>query len=198
MDPSLFKVRVMREDLEHLARDDLDEISKFEVIYKILKDQLRTHQKKLIKLKEIEAKELERQRLEREDEEARTERERLKGVPKTSIRAVSGYGEKERRDALAKLNKNSRKTSPRGKSARKKEEEVVDLKEFAKHIRPFEWYGAQRDLSPELKRIVKNLACQEHSYVYCPSCKTYEEDNYDPMANIKKFMKFIKAEQERI
>jgi hypothetical protein len=35
-----------------LLNDDLDEISKFEVIYKILKDQLREHQKKLIKLKE--------------------------------------------------------------------------------------------------------------------------------------------------
>ena len=56
----------MREDLEHLASDDLDEISKFEVIYKILKDQLRSHQKKLIKLKEIEAKEKERLRLEKE------------------------------------------------------------------------------------------------------------------------------------
>ena len=35
-----------------MLNDDLDEISKFEVIYKILKDQLREHQKKLIKLKE--------------------------------------------------------------------------------------------------------------------------------------------------
>jgi hypothetical protein len=35
----------------------------------------------------------------------------------------------------------------------------VDMKEFAKHIKPFEWYGPQRDLSPEIKRIVKNLVC---------------------------------------
>ena len=49
-DASLFKMRIMREDIEHLSNDDLDEISKFEVIYKILKDQLRNHQKKLIKL----------------------------------------------------------------------------------------------------------------------------------------------------
>ena len=48
---------------------------------------------------------------------------------------------------------------------------TFDLKDFAKYVKPFEWYGAQRDLSPELKRIVKNLACQEHQYVYCPSCK---------------------------
>jgi len=66
------------------------------------------------------------------------------------------------------------------------------LKEFVKHIKPFEWYGCQRDLSPELKRIVKNLVCQEHKYVYCRSCKTYDEVDYDPIENINKFMKFIK------
>ena len=90
-DASLFKMRIMREDIEHLSNDDLDEISKFEVIYKILKDQLRNHQKKLIKLKEIEAEEKERQRLEREKEEKRLRREALKNVPRTKIRAVSGY-----------------------------------------------------------------------------------------------------------
>jgi len=31
--------------------DDLDQISKFEVIYKILKDQLREHQQTLIEMK---------------------------------------------------------------------------------------------------------------------------------------------------
>lgn len=54
LDPSLFKIQVQKKHLEHLANDDLDEISKFEVVYKILKDQLRTHQKKLIELKEAE------------------------------------------------------------------------------------------------------------------------------------------------
>ena len=38
IDPSLFKIKVQRKHLEHLMNDDLDEISKFEVIYKILKD----------------------------------------------------------------------------------------------------------------------------------------------------------------
>ena len=47
---------------------------------------------------------------------------------------------------------------------------TFDLKEFARYIKPFEWYGSQRDLSPELKRIVKNLTCQEHQYIYCSSC----------------------------
>lgn len=41
IEPSLFKMKVPREDMEHLMRDDLDEMSKMEVIYKILKNQLR-------------------------------------------------------------------------------------------------------------------------------------------------------------
>lgn len=84
------------------------------------------------------------------------------------------------------------------REANKTPEDEVDLKEFAKYVKPFEWYGPQRDLSPELKRIVKNLTCQEHSYIYCPHCKEYEEVEHDPMSNIKKFMKFIKEEQERL
>jgi len=134
LDPSLFKIAVRREDLEHLAADDLDEISKFEVVYKILKDQLRDHQKRLIKLKAEEEKEKERKKEERE---------------------------------LARLSSASPDKSKKGKG----KAEEIDLKDFVKHIKPFEWYGAQRDLSPELKRIVKNLTCQEHSYVYCACCK---------------------------
>ena len=38
LDPSLFKIHVQRKHLDHLMNDDLDEISKFEVVYKILKD----------------------------------------------------------------------------------------------------------------------------------------------------------------
>lgn len=157
--PSLLKIRIMREDLEHLAKDDMDEISKFEVIYKILKDQLRNHQKKLIKLKEIEAREKERLRLEREQEEARRKREAYKSAPKTTIRAVSGYRGNNREEALALLNQSKAKGKDEVKSNSKSIKETVDLKDFVKHIRPFEWYGAQRDLDPELKRIVKNLTC---------------------------------------
>lgn len=51
MDPSLFKISVPRAYMEHLQSDDLDEISRLEVVYKILKDQLREHQATLIKLK---------------------------------------------------------------------------------------------------------------------------------------------------
>ena len=38
VDPSLFRVQVHKKHLERLENDDLDEISKFEVVYKILKD----------------------------------------------------------------------------------------------------------------------------------------------------------------
>ena len=139
----------MREDLEHLARDDIDEMSKFEVVYKILKDQLRNHQKKLIKLKEIEAKEKERLRLERERDEERRRREAYKSAPKTTIRAVSGYKGNNRDGAMALLNKNKEskgdkksKQDDAAKSQSKGLKETVELKDFVKHIRPFEWYGA--------------------------------------------------------
>ena len=36
----------------------------------------------------------------------------------------------------------------------KKERNELNMKEFAKHIKEFEFYGPQRDLSPEIKRIV--------------------------------------------
>lgn len=142
MDPSLFKINVQRKHLEHLQRDDLDEISRFEVVYKVLKDQLRLHQKRLIELKE-----------------------------------------KDKQQKMAK--------SP------SKERKDVNFKEFVKHVKPFEFYGCQRDLAPELKRIVKNLSCQEHKYLYCPCCKQYEEQDYDPIENLNKFMKFIKDLHEK-
>lgn len=45
---------------------------------------------------------------------------------------------------------------------------------------------------------MKNLTCQEHKYVYCPTCKKYDEVEHDPLDNIKKFMKFIKDEQQKL
>ena len=51
LNPSIFKINVHKKHLAHLHNDDLDEISKNEVIYKVLKDQLRDHQKLLINLK---------------------------------------------------------------------------------------------------------------------------------------------------
>jgi hypothetical protein len=38
VDPALFKIQVQKKHIERLENDDLDEISKFEVVYKILKD----------------------------------------------------------------------------------------------------------------------------------------------------------------
>lgn len=142
IDPSLFRLRVQKRHLEHLMKDDLDEISKYEVIYKILKDQLRAHQSTLIDLKE-----------------------------------------KKRLEA--------------SKSA-KKAPKHLHLDDFAKEMKKFEFYGCQRDLSPELKRIVKNLACQEHRYLYCPCCKKYEQADGDPLDNINKFMQFIRDEQDKL
>ena len=40
-DPALLDLRVLKEDYDHLMNADLDPISKNEVVYKILKTQLR-------------------------------------------------------------------------------------------------------------------------------------------------------------
>lgn len=45
-------LKVQQEDLNHLMHEDLDPISKQEIVYKILKNQLRDQQKKLIVMKE--------------------------------------------------------------------------------------------------------------------------------------------------
>lgn len=111
-------------------------------------------------MKETEAEEREKERIEKEKEELRLQREAYKNAPKTSIKAVSGYKDKDRQEIVSKMNKtkNSLKKDD-GKSPSKIQPETVDLKEFVRHIRPFEWFGPQRDLSPELKRVVKNLTC---------------------------------------
>jgi len=49
-----------------------------------------------------------------------------------------------------------------------------------------------------MKRILKNLAEQDKKYMYCPSCKEYDEVDYDPVENIEKFMEFIRKEQHKI
>ena len=41
--PALMQVQVKMEDLQHLKEDDIDDVSKLEVTYKILKEQLRNH-----------------------------------------------------------------------------------------------------------------------------------------------------------
>lgn len=50
--PTIIQVEVEKDDLVHLKNDDMDEVSRLEVTYKILKEQLRDHQKLLIEKKE--------------------------------------------------------------------------------------------------------------------------------------------------
>ena len=78
---------------------------------------------------------------------------------------------------MIKLRKEARSQSPGVKSGKKKKKNVtIDLSKFARLIKHWEHYGqTQRDIPPEIKRIVKNLTCQEHKYMYCPVCKEYEE-----------------------
>ena len=52
--PVIFEVEVNDKDLHHLKHDDIDEMSRLEVTYKILKQQLRDHQKLIISKKEEE------------------------------------------------------------------------------------------------------------------------------------------------
>ena len=55
-EPSLFNLDVNEEDVHHLLNDDVDEVSRMGVIYKILKEQLRGYQQSLINAKENQRK----------------------------------------------------------------------------------------------------------------------------------------------
>lgn len=146
-DPTLFKVDIEREIYDHLKNDDMDEISKNEVVYKVLKEQLRQQQKRLIQMKE------------------------------------------EKR--LAKHQKMLKRRAKRSMSE-------ANLIKFSKQIKQFQMIDMHsRDLSPELKRIVKNLTCQEHKFMYCPKCKDFRDEDFDPMENIQKFMKFVDHEKKK-
>jgi hypothetical protein len=146
--PCILEIEVEKDDFKHLKADDVDEVSRLEVTYKVLKEQLREHQARLIKKKEEAIEE-----------------------------------EEERKLRMMK-----------GKSLK----ETVDLQAFAKHIRHYENYGSDRTVSPDIKRLVKNLMCQEHSFMYCPKCKNYEQNTLNPIENIQKFMKFVREEQEKL
>ena len=52
-------------------------------------------------------------------------------------------------------------------------------------------------MAPELKRIIEKLSCQEHKFMYCPCCKNYEEQDFDPVENIQKFLNYVAEEKER-
>jgi len=34
--------------------------------------------------------------------------------------------------------------------------------------------------------------------MYCPCCKNYEEIDFDPVENIKKFMRYVKEEKDKL
>jgi len=138
--PSLFNVQVDKAMFEHLHRDDLDEISKQEVVYMILKEQLRQQQKRLVMIKE---------------------KKRLK-----------------------KHEKMIRSKAKRAMSA-------SDLDKFAKQVKFFQLNSLQRDLPPVIKRVIENLTCQQHKFMYCPQCKDFNDIDFDPIENIQQFMKFV-------
>ena len=146
--PALFQLAVDAKDYDHLKNDDLDRISKLEVTYKIMKQQMRNLQAELIE-----------------------ERESLK-----------------RSLAQARM----------AKKARQRSMKPIDMNKFARHIKHFELYGAQRDMDPELKRIVDNLMCQKHKYMYCPCCKQYEGQPIDPVENVQKFLDYVRDEQTKL
>ena len=147
-EPSLFNLNVEQEDVHHLMNDDVDELSRMQIIYKILKEQLRDYQKAIIEEKE----------------------ERKRVIDQRALK------QKTRKGNLSQ----------------------TDLKKFARYIKHFESYSnAQRDMNPELKRIVEKLSCQEHKFMYCPCCKNYEEQEFDPIENIHKFLHFVKDEKEK-
>lgn len=53
-DPSLFNVEIDKQIFEHLNDNNLDQVSKNEVVYKVLKEQLRQQQRRLVHMKEVE------------------------------------------------------------------------------------------------------------------------------------------------
>jgi len=57
-EPNLFEMDVDQEDFEHMMNDDMGGVSRMEVVYKILKEQLRTYQKALIEVKEKQKKKI--------------------------------------------------------------------------------------------------------------------------------------------
>ena len=62
-EPSLFNLNVDEVDVHHLLNDDIDETSRMEIIYKILKEQLRGYQKQLVEQREAQRKKMEDKKL---------------------------------------------------------------------------------------------------------------------------------------
>lgn len=121
-------------------------------------------------------------------------------VLKAQLRDYQGQLIKIREDRREKI-KAKTESKVRARSSKKTKGDGLtpkDLKNFAKYIKHFEFYGSQRDLKPEIKRIVQNLSCSQHKFMYCPCCKEYEEQDFDAVNNIKKFMAYCKEEQDKL
>lgn len=60
-----------------------------------------------------------------------------------------------------------------------------DLDRFAKQIYYFQLNCIdKRDLPPLLKRIITNLTCLRHKFMYCPCCKNFDDVDFNPIENI--------------
>lgn len=76
--------------------------------------------------------------------------------------------------------------------------EPEDLEKFAKQIYHFQLNcSGKRDVPPLLKRIITNLTCQRHQFMYCPKCKNFDDHDFNPVENIKQFMKFVHQEERK-
>jgi hypothetical protein len=77
-------------------------------------------------------------------------------VLKAQLRDYQGQLIKIREDKRDKI-KAKTESKARARSSKKTKGDGLtpkDLKNFAKYIKHFEFYGSQRDLKPEIKRIV--------------------------------------------
>lgn len=84
---------------------------------------------------------------------------------------------------------------PRPKKGKVKNK--IDWGFITQHVKPIEWFGSQRDLPDHLKRIVEKLYTQTQKFAYCPGCHEYEEQQYDPIESVQKFMDFMKEEYSK-
>ena len=73
-----------------------------------------------------------------------------------------------------------------------------ELREFTRQIRDFQMFDMHKEMTPELKNIVKSLTCAKHKFMYCPKCKNFDDDDFDPMENIQKFMQYVKNEKKKM
>jgi len=83
------------------------------------------------------------------------------------------------------------------KSKARKSMTAGEMNKFVKYIKEFQLNQDKRDMPPVLRKIVKNLTCQEHKFMYCPSCKNFDDVDFNPMENIQQFLKFVDQEQKK-